>query len=38
MTQSASVIRDGKRTSEISSIVSTINLIAERTNFLSQFH
>ena len=36
MTQSATVIREmGKRTSEISSIVDTINLIAERTNLLS---
>src|SRR6185503_15015836 len=36
MTQSATVIREmGKRASEISSIVDTINLIAERTNLLS---
>ena len=36
MTQSATVMREmGKRTSEISSIVDTINLIAERTNLLS---
>ena len=36
MTQSATVIREmGKRTSEISTIVDTINLIAERTNLLS---
>ena len=34
--QSTSVIRDmGKRTSDISGIVDTINLIAERTNLLS---
>ena len=36
MTQSATVIREmGKRASDISSIVDTINLIAERTNLLS---
>ena len=36
MVQSATVIREmGKRTNEISSIVDTINLIAERTNLLS---
>ena len=36
ITQSSSVIRDmGKRTSDISSIVDTIDLIAERTNLLS---
>ena len=36
MTQSSSVMREmGKRTNEISSIVDTINLIAERTNLLS---
>src|SRR6187401_490160 len=36
MTQSATVIREmGKRSGEISTIVSTINLIAERTNLLS---
>src|SRR6201999_1633293 len=36
MAQSATVIREmGKRTNEISSIVDTINLIAERTNLLS---
>src|SRR6185503_2724489 len=36
MVQSATVMREmGKRTSEISSIVDTINLIAERTNLLS---
>ena len=36
MAQSSSVMREmGKRTSDISSIVDTINLIAERTNLLS---
>ena len=36
MAQSATVIREmGKRANEISSIVDTINLIAERTNLLS---
>ena len=36
MAQSAGVMREmGKRTSDISSIVDTINLIAERTNLLS---
>jgi methyl-accepting chemotaxis protein len=36
MTQSAAVMKDmGKRTGEITSIVDTINLIAERTNLLS---
>ena len=36
MQQSATVMREmGKRTNEISSIVGTINLIAERTNLLS---
>ena len=36
MAQSATVMREmGKRTNEISSIVDTINLIAERTNLLS---
>jgi methyl-accepting chemotaxis protein len=36
MAQSASVMRDmGKRTNDITSIVDTINLIAERTNLLS---
>src|SRR4029078_5267326 len=36
MTQSAGVMREmGKRTGDISSIVDTINLIAERTNLLS---
>ena len=36
MVQSATVMREmGKRTSEITSIVDTINLIAERTNLLS---
>jgi methyl-accepting chemotaxis protein len=36
MAQSATVIREmGKRTSDITSIVDTINLIAERTNLLS---
>src|SRR5262249_17724958 len=36
MAQSATVMREmGKRTGEISSIVDTINLIAERTNLLS---
>ena len=36
MMQSATVMREmGKRTNEISSIVDTINLIAERTNLLS---
>ena len=36
MSQSSAVIREmGKRASEISSIVDTINLIAERTNLLS---
>ena len=36
MVQSATVMREmGKRTNEISSIVDTINLIAERTNLLS---
>ena len=36
MTQSSSVMKEmGKRTSDISSIVDTINLIAERTNLLS---
>ena len=36
MAQSATVIREmGKRTSDISSIVDTINLISERTNLLS---
>src|SRR5204863_1882681 len=36
MAQSASVMRDmGKRTGDITSIVDTINLIAERTNLLS---
>jgi methyl-accepting chemotaxis protein len=36
MTQSSGVMREmGKRTNEISSIVDTINLIAERTNLLS---
>src|SRR5262249_30233062 len=36
MLQSATVMREmGKRTSEISTIVDTINLIAERTNLLS---
>ena len=36
MSQSSSVMKEmGKRTSDISSIVATINLIAERTNLLS---
>ena len=36
MAQSATVMREmGKRTNDISSIVDTINLIAERTNLLS---
>src|SRR5215203_4861329 len=36
MVQSAAVMREmGKRTSDITSIVDTINLIAERTNLLS---
>src|SRR4029453_14549455 len=36
MVQSATVMREmGKRTNEISTIVDTINLIAERTNLLS---
>ena len=36
MVQSSTVMREmGKRTNEISSIVDTINLIAERTNLLS---
>src|SRR4029079_5656355 len=36
MTQSATVIREmGKRAGDISGIVDTINLIAERTNLLS---
>ena len=36
MGQSSSVMKEmGKRTSEIGSIVDTINLIAERTNLLS---
>ena len=36
MVQSSTVMREmGKRTSDISSIVDTINLIAERTNLLS---
>ncbi len=36
MTQSAAVMREmGKRTGDITSIVDTINLIAERTNLLS---
>src|SRR5262249_39800503 len=36
MAQSSTVIRDmGKRTSEIGSIIDTIDLIAERTNLLS---
>jgi hypothetical protein len=36
MTESATVMREmGKRASDISSIVDTINLIAERTNLLS---
>ena len=36
MAQSSTVMREmGKRTSDISSIVDTINLIAERTNLLS---
>ena len=36
MVQSATVMREmGKRTGEISTIVDTINLIAERTNLLS---
>ena len=36
MAQSATVMREmGKRTSDITSIVDTINLIAERTNLLS---
>ena len=36
MNQSSSVMKEmGKRTSEIGSIVDTINLIAERTNLLS---
>ena len=36
MAQSATVMREmGKRTSDISTIVDTINLIAERTNLLS---
>ena len=36
MAQSSTVMREmGKRTNEISSIVDTINVIAERTNLLS---
>src|SRR5688572_32077406 len=36
MTQSSSVMKEmGKRTGDISSIVTTINMIAERTNLLS---